>query len=462
MSDVQELHALVKREQWPAAWELANKLLNTNTESPEILYLMGATLRATGNLGLAYTVLSKALAKERRQPNLWMNYAATLHDLNRWEDAEKAFEVVHQMLPDDPMPPANIGATYTQRGKWHDAINWCDKALALDPENHIAQISKNFACLSMGRWKDGWKYAEALYGKHLGVRVYNTPDKEEPFWDGAKGKTVVVQCDQGLGDQIMFAQCLPQLQSDCKRVIVECSKRMEPFFKRNFPGIHVYGTLKDQRVGWAKDYEIDAHVHISLLGKWYRTTDKEFPRKAYITAGPQKLAKWQAWLSQFPRPWIGIGWKGGIQATQTHLRSMELTDLAPILSLPGSFIDLSYMDNGAEISRWNIDNKGQVIRPPVDAADYEDTIALVAALDEVVTVTTTVAHVCGALGRTAHVLVPEVAQWRYAYRCGDGLIWYPEDSVRLYRQKPGETGWAPAIKRVCKDLSTQRHDKKAA
>jgi hypothetical protein len=250
----------------------------------------------------------------------------------------------------------------------------------------------------------------------------------------------------------MFAQCIPQMQRDCKQVIIECAKRMEPFFKRNFPGTHVYGTLKDEKVSWASDYKIDAHVHISLLGKWFRRKDKEFPRLAYITPHPGRLQAWKDWLSQFPRPWIGIGWRGGIHQTQTHLRSMDLKELSPILETPGSFIDLSYMDNGAEISRWNIDNKAQVIRPPVDAEDYEDTIALVAALDEVVTVTTTVAHVCGALGRTAHVLVPEVAQWRYAYHCGDGLIWYPADSVKLYRQKAGEIGWSHAVKRVAKAL----------
>jgi tetratricopeptide (TPR) repeat protein len=158
---------------------------------------------------VALPVLSKALAKEKKQPNLWMTYAATLHDLNRWEEAEKGFLVVHNMLPQDPMPLANIGATYIQRGEWREAINWCDKALALDPDNHIARISKGFGCLSLGRWKDAWKYNEALYGNHLMIRHYTA--KGEPEWDGSKGKTVVVQCDQGLGDQIMFAQCLPQI-----------------------------------------------------------------------------------------------------------------------------------------------------------------------------------------------------------------------------------------------------------
>ncbi len=449
MPDLRAAHAAVKREDFGKAWKLANAHLNEDPDSPEANYLVGACLRASGNLGLALTALAKALSKEMGQPNLWMVYAATLHDLNKWEDAEKAFLHVHKMLPDDPMPPANIGATYVQRGQWREAVNWCQKALKLDPENHIARISHGFASLSLGRWKEAWTYAESLYGNHLNVRKY----QDEVPWTGEKGQTVIVQCDQGVGDIIMFSQLLPMLQADCKEVIVECAPRMVGMFRRNFPGLVVYGTLKETAVDWLDNHKIDATVHISFLGRFYLNKDADFPRKPYISPDPEKLNKWLGWLEQFPKPWIGIAWKGGLQVTQTHLRSVELQDFAPILKAKGTFIDLSYHNSAPEVARWNIENTTQVVVPFCDPNDYEDTIALVAALDKVATVTTSVAHVCGALGRKAHVLVPAVSQWRYAYHFNDGkeLIWYPADSVRLHRQKPGES-WAPAIKRLAEAL----------
>lgn len=443
------IHAAVKREDWTLAWKLANVALNDNPDSPEALYLTGCTLRAAGNLGLALVALSKALAKEQKQPNLWMTYAATLHDLNRWDDAEKAFLHVHKMLPTDPMPPANIAATYVQRGKWREAINWSDKALKLESDNHIARISHGFASLALGRWKEAWQYAEALYGNHLLVRKY----QDEGPWDGTKGQTVVVQCDQGVGDIIMFAQCIPRLQADCKQVIVECAERMAGMFRRNFPGVTVYGTLKDAAVDWLDDHDIDASIHISYLGRHYLLTDADFERKAYIKPDPERVNKWLDWLEKFPKPWTGIAWKGGIHATQAHLRSLNLADFAPLMT--GTVIDLSYHDSSREVAAWNLDNAQQVIRPPINVQDYEDTIALVAALDKVLTVTTTVVHVCGALGREAHVLVPDVAQWRYALHHGEGgaeMLWYPKDSVRLHRQKPGEADWRPAIKRLGETL----------
>lgn len=451
---------LVAREDWVGAWDAINRELNERPERPEALYLAGCTMRAVGHYGIALTLFAKALAQETKHVNLWMNYAACLHDLNRWDEAREAFMFVHKALPDDPMPIANIASGYIQKGDNREGINWADRALKLDPDCHIARISKGFGCLGLGRWKDAWQYAEALYGNQLVVRIYNPPEKEEADWDGSKGKTVVVNADQGLGDQIMFAQCLPEMQKDCKEVIVECSERMVNFFRNNFPGVKVYGTLKEQGLEWPAYHDIDAHVHISYLGRWYRRKDSEFPRQAYVKPNPKLLAKWQAWLNQFPKPWIGIAWRGGIAQTQKHLRSLDLEDMRPVLEQPGTFIDMSYQDNDKEVSNWNLNNPTQIRKPPINLKDYEDTIALAAALDDVVTVTTSLVHVCGALGRSAKVLVPDVPQWRYQYRIDDGtgMVWYPKDSVKLYRKLPGEE-WVQPIKRLARSM---KEDKRAA
>lgn len=441
--------AFIKADEDTRAWFAVNAALNEDPEAPDLLYLAGCVLRRQGHVGMALPMFSKALAKDQRQPNLWMHYAATLHDLNQWDDAIRAFSVVHAMIPTDPMPPANIAASYSQKGKWRDALEWADKSLKLDPENYIAHIAASFANLALGRWEEGWKHGQWMYGHHLVVRVYNARENEEPEWNGEPMKTVVVQCDQGIGDIIMYGQCIPQLQRACEHVILECAERLVPLMKRNFPGVTVYGTLKQAGQGWSLDHKIDAHIHISALPKFFRQKDSDFPRKPYLTADQSLLEKWRVWLADKPRPWIGLSWQGGIQNTQRHLRTIALADLAPVMEQSGSFIDLSYRDNSVEVAEWNKRGGAQVITPPINQDDYEDTLALVAALDEVVTVTTAIVHACGALGRTVNVLVPEVPMWRYAHRCGDGMIWYPEDSVRMFRKVHGEE-WGSTIKRVAK------------
>lgn len=447
------IHSLVYSHQYAQAFKPVSNLLDEYPDHPEVLFLAGSVLRGLDCVGMALPVFAKALAQRQDQPNLWMQYGAVLHDLNRWDEAQEVFSRVQKMLPSDPMPPANISAGKIQQGKWRDAIAQADEALKLDPENYVAHVSKGFGCLALGRWRDAWKHAEYLYGEHLVVRVYRDADNEEPMWDGTKGQTVVVTCDQGVGDIIMLSQCLNEMIRDCKLVIVECAERMVTMFQRNFPQVKVYGTLKQETIDWPKNHDIDAHIHLSYLGRFYRNSNDDFPRKAYIKPYESMVNKWREWLKQFPYPHIGIAWQGGIQKTQKHLRSVELADFDPIFNCGGTFIDLSYHDSNSEVANWNLNNDVQVIRPPINTSNYDDTMGLIAALTEVVTVTTTVAHVCGALGRSACVLVPEVPTWRYAYHCGDGMIWYPEGSVKLFRKKHGEQDWEPVIKRVAKHIS---------
>lgn len=449
--------AAVAREDWVRAWHLTNAALNEEPDRPETLYLMGHILRQQGHVGLALPLFSKGLAFDQKQPNLWMNYGACLHDLNRWDEAIKAFTVVHAMYPDLDMPPANIAGSMVNLGKWHDAINWADKALAKNPENYIAQIAKTFACLAIGRWKDGWKHSEYLYGHHLDVRVYNHPEKEEPTWDGSKGKTVVVQCDQGIGDIIMFAQLFPRMAKECKKVIVETVDRLVPLFKRNFPQCDVYGTLKKTPT-WVDQYVIDAHIHISALGRFYLNKDSDFERKPYISPRQDLVEKWKSFLADKPKPWVGIAWMGGIQQTHKHLRSVPISDFAPIINRVGTCIDMSYQDSLKDVSAWNIDNVKQVVKPPIDTSDFDDTVALCSVLDDVVCVTTTLLHVRGALGLPCKVLVPSTPQWREAHKLpDDSMIWYSPDSVKFFRQNPSEKDFNKTIERLIKEYESSHN-----
>lgn len=443
-------HAAVKREDFQKALIILRDASNEAPDHPAALYLLALSFRGLGHTAVAMQLLRRALSIVPTKANVWLHYGACLHDLNMYDEAREAFIHIHRDFPKDPQPIANISSGYAQLGKNRDAIEWANKALAIEPDNRIARISKGFSSLSLGRWSDGWEYLRDLYGETIEVRMY-TP-QGEPEWDGEPGKTVVVQCEQGVGDQIMFSQCLNDMKERAE-IIVECAPRMVPYFERNF-GVKAYGTLKQKIADWPAKHEIDAHTHISFLGKWFRNKDSDFPRKAYITPDPERLNKWKAWLAQFPKPWIGLSWKGGIPQTNKQSRSVSVEEYAPIMELPGTFFDMSYEPSDLEVARWNIANKTQIVKPPIDTSDYEDTIALTAALDDLVTVTTTLAHVCGALGRHAYVLVPQTPQWRYAYRVdgGQGLVWYPQNSISLYRQVPGEEGFGQAINRVAKDM----------
>src|SRR5512139_2578489 len=265
-SRLQAAHAALHREDYPTAWPILSDILNETPENPEAIYLVGVILRKQGHTGLALQLFRRALALRNDIPNIWMHYGACLHDTHSYDEARDCFKFVLKHLPDDPMPMANIAAGYVQQGQAREALEWADKALAINPQHTIARIAKAFGCLALGRWADGWEYADSLYAEKIITRVY-TPERE-PQWDGSPGKTVVVQADQGLGDMIMFSQCLENMVRDCKQVIVETNARLAPLFRRCFPGIVVYDTLKQANADWPLRYQIDAHIHISYLGRF--------------------------------------------------------------------------------------------------------------------------------------------------------------------------------------------------
>ena len=451
------------RKEWGSCWKFANEALNEDPDSAEALYLAGCALREIGNVGMALTCYRRALGLAPGHLNLWMHFAATLHDVHQWDEARDAFLMILKRMPQDAAAMGNIASGYVQQGEPRKAVEWADKSLAIAPGGHIAHIARCFGNLGLGRWREGWEDAEWLYGHHLLLRVYNPPEREEPTWDGTKGQTVVVQMDQGIGDHIMFAQCLHELVRDCKQVIVECEHRMAGFWSRNFPEIIVYPTLGEVNLEWPARHQIDAHVHISFLGRWYRNRDEDFPRKPYLTANPEIVEMWKQHLAPFQRPWVGVAWQGGLPRTMRHLRSFQIDDLAPVMPYAGTLINMSYHDSAREVAKWNIAHpEHQVVDPHIKANDFDNTVALAAALDEVVTCTTTLAHVCGAIGRHAYVLVPQAPAWRYQYPCGDGLWWYPEGSVEMIRQVKGETNWSPAIARLARKMGAIAELRKVA
>ncbi len=442
-------HDLIQAGRDDEAWPIVDDLLNKNPEDPKALYLAGWIMRQQGHVAVGLHLLRRAASIEHKVPNIWMHLGACYHDTHQYDTARECFQVVAKALPDDPMPIANIAASWIQQGKAREAVEYADKALAIDPTHRIGRIAKSFGELARGNWREGFAHSEALYGEVITQRIYCNP--EEPTWDGSKGKTVVVQADQGLGDMVMFVQCLEQMAGDCKEVILETSERMVDLFRRSFPQITVYGTIGLLDNEWPSKHKIDAHIHISHLGKFYRKHDRDFPRKTYLTPDPGRCEKWRQWLEQYPRPWVGLAWRGGITRTNEVARSMALSEWRPIIDQGGTFVSLCYQPVEHEIELWNSGNNVLVHDMGINnAGSFDEWAALCNELDLVVSATTTIAHVRAALGKRVWVLVNEQPPWQHVYG-GNGMVWYPESAWLNYRQKPGEKDWSFTINRVARD-----------
>ena len=182
-----------------------------------------------------------------------------------------------------------------------------------------------------------------------------------------------------------------------------------------------------------------------------RNCDADFPRHGgYLVPDTARVAAWRARLAALgPGLKVGVSWRGGTPGTGQAARSLPLDELLPLLTLPNAhFVSLQYGPASAEIAALNA-RHGSALHdwlPPV--TDMDEVAALIAGLDLVVTVCTTVAHLSGALGKAAWVMVPAVAEWRYL-ESGSEIPWYP--ALRLFRQ-PRLNEWDDVIASIRSEL----------
>jgi hypothetical protein len=332
-------------------------------------------------------------------------------------------------------------------GAYEEGFRLFDEQVARAPDDHSCD-----SCApspdSRGDFAASWDEYEALR-EPLATPPYAFP------WDGRlRQGALLVYGEQGLGDQIMFASCLPELQALVPDCIVECNPRLGRLFERSFLGAWpgrrrrtiprcVARRARIRARGTARRFR-SAACRAGSAPPIFRGI-RGFLRVDPARAG---MAYWLAACGAGPR----IGVSGGRDRDSRRFWSPELAQLAPVLAgVLATWVSLQYTDCRAEIAAVG-QRHGVTLHHWQEAIDdYDETAALVAALDVVVTVCTALVHLSGALGQRTIVMVPYAAEWRYG-AAGEAMPWYP--AVRLLRQRaPG--GWADLLERVKDELLAQ-------
>jgi hypothetical protein len=320
----------------------------------------------------------------------------------------------------------------------------------LDEHNPTARFHHAIALLLRRDFTHGWPEYEARLASE------ERPKQACPYprWSGEDlaGKTILVHCEQGIGDQIMFASCLPDLIARAGHVVLECSGKLADLFARSFPQVTVRAESEQ---GYSSPRHAAAIPHfvapIGSLPLHFRQDEQAFKGgAAYLCADARRTQEYRRRIEALgPGRAIGISWKGGTIESRRALRSIDPKAFFPALNLPGlHWISLQYDVATAEVDRLGRDC-GLDLHHWQDAIDdYDATAALVNALDLVVSVCTSVVHLGGALGRPVWVAAPRSPEWRYGIE-GETMPWY--GSVRILRQRvPGD--WAEVIERIVNEL----------
>lgn len=402
-----------------AAMKLCNEVLDEDFDNCMALFIQGYVLMQQERFGAAYNIFERCAQMNPTQTEIYNNMGMCL-EIDYPGRAMDCFEKALQIKPNNHHAMINKGLMHLKRAEPDKCIKLCTDALRIDPSSKAAHDNRAQALLMKREWAKGWDdYTYSYGGKHRRRRDFGVPD-----YSGQHGATVVVHAEQGLGDEILFASCIPDLQAISKQVIIECDERLQGVFERSF-GVEAFGT-RFAPVSPIIDYFApDYSISIGELPRLFRRSHKAFPGTAYLKPDPERCLQWRALLDTLPGLKIGIAWTGGLKNTGKAERCVDLDLFAPLLDLPHTFISLEYKEpdmKGYPIKHWT--------RAVDKSVDYDETLALINELDLVISVTTTVVHAAGALGKECWCLVPKTPSFRF-HLSGE-MPWHK--SVKLIRQ----------------------------
>jgi hypothetical protein len=298
--------------------------------------------------------------------------------------------------------------------------------------------------LMQGDFEGAWP----LYQRRIAMQSYlekKVTHIRKPYWDGSidKNATLLIHRDQGYGDIFLSSRYLPLVLERLGKVIFAVPLGAGRMFKEAFPNID---TVED---GTEINLDgVDFHLHSLSLPSVFNTILEDIPSPNVFAASTDLNLKWQRRLTENFK--VGLCWQGNPTQVRDAERSISLKAMAPIFSTKGvQFYGLQVGAGEEQIKDIGIDIKFEHLGPEINNKDvFVDVIAVIANMDLVITVDTSIAHLAGSMGKPVWVLLGKVPYWPYLLQ-SDTTPWYP--TARLFRAKQ-RYGWAEPINAVAEEL----------
>lgn len=291
------------------------------------------------------------------------------------------------------------------------------EASGADPDRCAA--GRWMAFMLRGDFASAWCESDA-------IRRHGAPDPHR-FWNGEdmRGKRLIVRCLHGFGDAVQFLRYAPALRSLAAEVIYEVPPRFVEL-AQYFDGVDNVITWGDAAPRATPQW--DVQMEVMELPYYFRTELNDLPiLERYLHLPDRVLHSVAQEISDSTRPRVGVVWNAG---EWNPSRSVPFSVLAPLLkSADCEFWSLQGPDalsNETNVSR-------HFLREVPGCRDNILMLAaVIAQLDLVLTVDTLAAHLAGALGIPAWVMLQHAADWRWMTQTARSP-WYP--SLHLFRQR---------------------------
>lgn len=411
-----------------------------------------ALMLTGGDLREQLALLESAVRDEPDEGDTWTNLTHVYRTGMNVSRALEAGARAVQCAPLSPLAHNNYALALREAQRWAEAEHATQTACAIAPSN--ATMRSNLAMLQLmrGDYANGWQSHEARWdgSAELGG---NRPAIPAPTWRGEPlaGKTLLVWGEQGMGDVLQFSRYIPMLTDHVHReggrVTWNSFPQMGALLTRSL-GQHVdgYSTGVDVDSLRPFDYEIPLLSLPLVFGTRADTIPAAIP---YLHADEAASQSWRRRLAGETRLKVGLTWTGSLGHQRNPFRRVGWERYAAHFAGLQNVAFYS-LQPGADDDVAAARNAGLPMTDhTAEFATFDDTAAFVSALDLVITVCTSAAHLSGALGQRTWVLLDVNPHWVWLLDRRDSP-WYP--NATLYRQ-PQSGQWEPPLAAVARDLS---------
>ena len=405
----------------------------------------GRALYKLGRLEEAVASYGSALALQPDDAEAFNSRATALAQLGRLDQALHDIDRAIALGSGSAEICLAVGGVFLDHGRFDDALACYDRALAFNPDHADVRFHRALALLGTGDFARGFEDYRWRFRIEDEARRPDRPDCLAcPDWEGEPlaGKRLVVFVEQGYGDALQFVRYVPMAQARGAHVTLLAPSALLRLLRASLPGVEVTDRLPDTAV-------FDYQAPMLCLPRLFGTTLETIPAQTpYLVADQDTAATWAQRLAALPGRKVGLVWAGSSRLPSIDARrSLSLAQFAPLAAIPGvQFISLQIGEPAVEAKTPPaglrlVDWTGKI-------GDYADTAALVAGLDLVITVDTSVAHLAGGLGKPVWILSRYDGCWRWLQGREDSP-WYP--TARLFHQ-PAPGQWDPVMAKVAAAL----------
>lgn len=426
-------------EQYQEAIPYFDTAIRLDARNEEAFFGRGLSYLGLKQFEAAYADFLAATQIKPSYCNAYINMGIALRNLGRLDEALDAYQLALSLNNQNPEALNNKGLLLVDMQRFDEALACYQQAIKFAPDFDEAYWNQSHLHLLLGDYKQGWPLYEYRW-KTVQKASYRNLNK--PLWLGKEsiaGKTLLIYPEQGQGDFIQFFRYVADVEKLGAKVILE----VPPSLMALVEEMHL-GCMLMKSGDIVRDY--DYHCPIMSLPLAFKTELETIPSPiSYLTASQEKIKQWATRINQEDFN-VGLVWSGASGHQHDHLRSIALEKLLPILTLPAEFHalqkEIRETDQQAMKRMDNLKTYQSLL------SDFSETAALIAHMDLVVTVDTSVAHLAGAMGKTCWLLLPYSPDFRWLLERTDSP-WYP--TMTLFRQSIFND-WSSVIEDVRQQL----------